>query len=193
MTAPVQVGPSPDGGGPAVSLTETHVRVLYLAAHGNTDQEIADQMFISRNTILGYWKLMKPRLGAADRTHAVALAVSSGIVRVSQDRPRAVSVKAKASRLGELLDLAEAGCLSVDTAAELRALTSSMEQARRSAGGMQRGLADAREERDRCARAGAAVEERLKLLVGQLPETAVPLRRVLSGMAAELASSRERS
>ena len=187
MTAPVQVGPSPSGGGPAVSLTEAHVRVLHLAAHGNTDQEIAEQMFISRNTVLGYWKMLKPRLGAEDRTHAVAIAVSMGLVKLSPlSRPRAVAVKATAGRVGELLDLAEAGCLTADAAAELRALVASLDQARRSAGGLQQGLAEARAERDRAVRASAIVEGRLRQLVGLLPENAAPLRRVLLRAADDL-------
>jgi DNA-binding CsgD family transcriptional regulator len=195
MTAPVMVGPSPQGGGPAVSLTEAHVRVLHLAAHGNTDQEIGEQMFISRNTVLGYWKLLKPRLGAEDRTHAVAIAVSLGLVTLSfSARPRSASVKATATagRVGELLDLAEAGCLTADAAAELRALVASLDQTRRSAGGLQRGLAEARAERDRAERASAAVEGRLRQLVGQLPENAVPLRRVLSRAADDLKPPDER-
>lgn len=193
MTAPVMAGPLPQGDGPAVSLTEVHVRVLYLAAHGNTDQEIGEQMFISRNTVLGYWKLIKPRLGAEDRTHAVAIAVSMGLVTVSRSaRPQAVSVKATAGRAGELLDLAEAGCLTADAAVELRSLVASLDQSRRSAGGLQRGLADARAERDRAVRASSVVEGRLRQLVGQLPENAVPLRRVLLRAADDLRPSTER-
>ncbi|MFK0288304.1 response regulator transcription factor [Streptomyces sp. NPDC090499] len=181
------MGPSSVDGGPVASLTDVHVRVLQLAAHGNTDQAIAEQMGLSRNTVLGYWKALKPKLGAEDRTHAVAIAIDMRLIALSPSlRPRAVTVKSTSGRIGELLTVAESQSLSVDEALELRALVASLDQARRSAGGLQNALSEARTQRDRAVRANSMVGDRLRDLVGRLPETAGPLRSVLLRAADDL-------
>lgn len=84
MTASVQVGPSPVGGGPAVipHLSPRQLQIVRLAANGRTDQQIATALGLSIHTIRANWRwYIRDRLGAGDRTHAVALAITKGLVR----------------------------------------------------------------------------------------------------------------
>ncbi|WP_185909179.1 response regulator transcription factor [Streptomyces sp. WAC01280] len=60
-------------------LTERQLDILRLAANGHTDQAIAHQLGISLHTVRDQWRWgIKPRLGAIDRTNAVALAFAAG-------------------------------------------------------------------------------------------------------------------
>lgn len=191
MTAPVQVGPSPQGGGPAVSIRDIHLNILILAAHGNTDQEIADQTGSTRYAVMNHWKVIRPQLGARDRAHAVAIAVSSGIVKLTDPvAPLGFRVASGKGRTEELLALAEAGLLDQADAAELRAVVGALQASRRSAGGLQSALSQAREERDEAFRVSVGVERGLRDVVARLPQQAEPLKRVLSGAAESLRVSR---
>jgi two-component system NarL family response regulator len=56
--------------------------VLLLAANGSTNEQIADVLAISRMTVQRHLQNIRAALGARDRTHAVALAIRQGSVRV---------------------------------------------------------------------------------------------------------------
>lgn len=62
------------------SLTERESTVLTLAAHGNSNKQIAARLAISEDTVKGHMKALFPKLGATDRTHAVTLAAKRGLI-----------------------------------------------------------------------------------------------------------------
>lgn len=62
------------------SLTEREAAVLTLAAHGNSNKQIAARLAISEDTVKGHMKALFPKLGATDRTHAVTLAAKRGLI-----------------------------------------------------------------------------------------------------------------
>jgi DNA-binding CsgD family transcriptional regulator len=64
----------PDG------LSEREVEVLRLIAAGKTNQEIADQLFISLNTVLRHVSNIFSKTGAANRAEAVAYASRRGLI-----------------------------------------------------------------------------------------------------------------
>lgn len=66
----------------AVSLPLPLVQVLELVASGCTNAEIARRLERSEHTVADQVKDARRRLGARDRAHAAALAVSLRIVRV---------------------------------------------------------------------------------------------------------------
>ncbi|MEV5129239.1 helix-turn-helix transcriptional regulator [Streptomyces sp. NPDC053705] len=80
MTAPVRVGPSPSGGGPAVSLTNHERHVLYLIAHGHTQEDIARQLFTTPKGITPTVNRAMKKLGALNAPHAVLLACQAGLL-----------------------------------------------------------------------------------------------------------------
>lgn len=62
-------------------LSPQQLRIVELAANGETDVRIAVRLGISVHTVRDYWRFyIRPALGAVDRTHAVALAVATGWV-----------------------------------------------------------------------------------------------------------------
>ena len=64
---------------PPTHLSPPQLDILRLAANGHTDQSIAHQLGISLHTVRDQWRWgIKPRLGAVDRTNAVALAFAGG-------------------------------------------------------------------------------------------------------------------
>lgn len=54
--------------------------ILRLAANGYRDPQIAKLMHYSLHTIKEWWNHIRKRLGARNRTHAVAIAVRQGII-----------------------------------------------------------------------------------------------------------------
>lgn len=101
MTAPMQVGPSPDGGGPVPSIalhkarslvqhprvprsavTKRQVEILRLAANGNTNRAIARWLGISEETVKSQLKAIYPKLRVSDRTQAVAVALRVELLSV---------------------------------------------------------------------------------------------------------------
>lgn len=101
MSAPVQVGPSPSGGGPVPvsavhrardlvqrpveprsAVTRRQVEILRLAANGNTNQAIARFLGVSLETIKSQLRATYPKLRVADRTQAVAVAIRVGLLEV---------------------------------------------------------------------------------------------------------------
>src|SRR4029077_9051211 len=64
------------------SLTEREVDVLRHIAGGNRNRDIAEQLFISEETVKVHVKHIMEKLGASDRTQAVAIAVRRGIIQL---------------------------------------------------------------------------------------------------------------
>jgi DNA-binding NarL/FixJ family response regulator len=63
-------------------LTDREVEVLRLVASGKRNRMIADQLFISEETVKVHIKHIMEKLGASDRTEAVAIAVRRGIIQL---------------------------------------------------------------------------------------------------------------
>jgi DNA-binding NarL/FixJ family response regulator len=53
------------------SLTVRQVQVLALVAKGMTNQEIGDRLYLTEDTVKQHVKMIRLRLGAADRASAV--------------------------------------------------------------------------------------------------------------------------
>jgi DNA-binding NarL/FixJ family response regulator len=64
------------------SLTEREVEVLQQVAGGNRNRDIAEKLFISEETVKVHIKHIMEKLGANDRTQAVAIAVRRGIIHL---------------------------------------------------------------------------------------------------------------
>ncbi|HLN01250.1 MAG TPA: response regulator transcription factor [Bryobacteraceae bacterium] len=64
------------------ALTEREVDVLWHVAGGNRNRDIAEQLFISEETVKVHVKHIMEKLGANDRTLAVAIAVRRGIIQL---------------------------------------------------------------------------------------------------------------
>jgi two-component system NarL family response regulator len=62
-------------------LTARQDQVLNLIADGLTNQEIADRLQIVEGTVKAHIKVILAKLGARDRTQAMALALERGLVR----------------------------------------------------------------------------------------------------------------
>ncbi len=64
------------------SLTPREIDVLRHIAGGNRNRDIAERLFISEDTVKGHIRHIMEKLGASDRTEAVAIAVRRGIVHL---------------------------------------------------------------------------------------------------------------
>ena len=64
------------------SLTPREIDVLRHVASGNRNRDIAEQLFISEETVKVHIKHIMEKLGASDRTQAVAIAVRRGIIQL---------------------------------------------------------------------------------------------------------------
>ncbi len=64
------------------ALTPREVEVLRHLAGGNRNRDIAEQLFISEETVKVHIKHIMEKLGASDRTEAVAIAVRRGIIQL---------------------------------------------------------------------------------------------------------------
>jgi DNA-binding NarL/FixJ family response regulator len=63
-------------------LTEREVDVLGHIAGGNRNRDIAHRLFISEETVKVHVKHIMEKLGASDRTQAVAIAARRGIIQI---------------------------------------------------------------------------------------------------------------
>jgi DNA-binding NarL/FixJ family response regulator len=63
-------------------LTGREVEVLRKVAQGNRNRDIAAQLFIAEETVKVHLKHIMDKLGARDRTHAVAIALRRGIIQL---------------------------------------------------------------------------------------------------------------
>jgi DNA-binding NarL/FixJ family response regulator len=64
------------------ALTSRETDVLRHIAGGNRNRDIADRLFISEETVKVHVKHIMEKLGASDRTEAVAIAVRRGIIQL---------------------------------------------------------------------------------------------------------------
>ena len=63
-------------------LTPREVDVLRLVAGGNANKEIAAQLSLTEETVKSHIRNILGKLGANDRTHAVAIAIKRGIIEL---------------------------------------------------------------------------------------------------------------
>jgi DNA-binding NarL/FixJ family response regulator len=64
------------------SLSKREVEVLHKVAGGNRNSDIAELLFISEETVKGHVKHIMEKLGASDRTEAVAIGLRRGIIQL---------------------------------------------------------------------------------------------------------------
>jgi DNA-binding NarL/FixJ family response regulator len=64
------------------ALTAREIDVLSRVAGGNRNRDIADQLSISEETVKVHMKHIMDKLGASDRTQAVAIAIRRGIIQL---------------------------------------------------------------------------------------------------------------
>ena len=63
-------------------LTGREVEILRQLAEGNRNRDIADKFFIAEETVKAHLKHIMEKLGANDRTQAVAIGVRRGIIQL---------------------------------------------------------------------------------------------------------------
>jgi DNA-binding NarL/FixJ family response regulator len=64
------------------TLSKREVEVLQKVAGGNRNSDIAALLFISEETVKGHIKHIMEKLGASDRTEAVAVGIRRGIIHL---------------------------------------------------------------------------------------------------------------
>jgi len=64
------------------ALTDREIEVLRLISGGNRNKDIAERLFISEETVKVHMKHIMEKLGASDRTQAMAIAVRRGIIQI---------------------------------------------------------------------------------------------------------------
>jgi DNA-binding NarL/FixJ family response regulator len=64
------------------ALTDREIEVLRQIAEGNRNRDIADKLFITEETVKVHIKHIMEKLGATDRTQAVAIGVRRGIIQL---------------------------------------------------------------------------------------------------------------
>ena len=64
------------------SLSSREVEVLRQVAQGNRNRDVAEKLFISEETVKVHVKHIMDKLGANDRTQAIAIAVRRGIIQL---------------------------------------------------------------------------------------------------------------
>jgi DNA-binding NarL/FixJ family response regulator len=64
------------------SLSTREVEVLGQVAGGNRNRDIAEKLFIAEETVKAHIKNIMAKLGATDRTQAVAIGVRRGIIQI---------------------------------------------------------------------------------------------------------------
>ncbi len=64
------------------ALSEREIEVLRQLASGNSNKMIADKLDLSEETIKAHMRNILSKLGANDRTHALAIALKRGIIEI---------------------------------------------------------------------------------------------------------------
>jgi DNA-binding NarL/FixJ family response regulator len=64
------------------TLTERELEVLSRLGSGNRNRDIAEQLFISEETVKVHMKHIMEKLGATDRTQALTIAMRRGFIRL---------------------------------------------------------------------------------------------------------------
>ena len=72
-------GPRPSAPAKDTGMTTRELEVLRLVAAGQTDQQIADALFVSRRTVTTHVANVLGKLGVSNRTEAAAAAVRLGL------------------------------------------------------------------------------------------------------------------
>lgn len=73
-------------------ISERERDILRLVATGATNQQIAQQLHISVNTVKVHLRNIFAKIGATSRTEATLYAVRSGLVQVAQEQPTPLAV-----------------------------------------------------------------------------------------------------
>lgn len=76
-----RLSPQPQQHRPGNDLTPRESEVLELMAEGATNDEVADRLFISRNTVRNHVQNILTKLGAHSRLEAVVIATKTGLVK----------------------------------------------------------------------------------------------------------------
>jgi DNA-binding NarL/FixJ family response regulator len=63
-------------------LTDREVEVLRQLVEGNRNRDIADKLFIAEETVKAHMKHIMDKLGASDRTQALAIALRRGVIQL---------------------------------------------------------------------------------------------------------------
>jgi DNA-binding NarL/FixJ family response regulator len=63
-------------------LTDREVEVLSHLADGNRNRDIAEKLFIAEETVKAHMKRIMDKLGANDRTQALAIALRRGVIQL---------------------------------------------------------------------------------------------------------------
>jgi DNA-binding NarL/FixJ family response regulator len=63
-------------------LSEREIEVQKQIAGGNRNRDIAEKLFITEETVKVHIKNIMKKLGASDRTQAVAIGVRRGIIQL---------------------------------------------------------------------------------------------------------------
>ena len=63
-------------------LTAREIEILGQLAGGNRNRDIAEKLFITEETVKAHIKHIMEKLGASDRTQAVAIGVRRGIIQI---------------------------------------------------------------------------------------------------------------
>lgn len=75
--------------------------VLRFGAEGATDQEISERLAVAVPTLRTYWLRIRKKLGAVNRTHAIALAVAGSLIDAASDPHHRRLERARAECLAE--------------------------------------------------------------------------------------------
>ena len=65
-------------------LTQREIEVLRYIVDGNRNRDIAERLFISEETVKAHVKHIMAKLGASDRTEAVAIGVRRGFIQLGE-------------------------------------------------------------------------------------------------------------
>jgi DNA-binding NarL/FixJ family response regulator len=89
---PAEPPPAPEGGdaastSPPHKLTSRELEVLRLLAQGETNQEIAEELLISRATVKVHVQHIIAKLEVSDRTQAIVRAFKLGLIRPPKTLP----------------------------------------------------------------------------------------------------------
>lgn len=76
----IRSGPPPIGTPTTEELTERELEVLRLVAHGYTNRQIADALFLAEGTVKNHISAILTKLGTGDRTNAVLRALHNGLL-----------------------------------------------------------------------------------------------------------------
>ena len=66
----------------SITLSRREMEVLSLAAHGQTYDNISRLLSITKDTAKAHMENARNKLGAINKAHAIALAVSHGCVKI---------------------------------------------------------------------------------------------------------------